>query len=186
MHEVIGVLRFAVVSINFSADEVSPIWTSLMDVFEAWMLADMYAGSASGWMGAKLISRTPQTTDDESFVVSHLDQFKDIVIIPFLNTSNIPESLVERYSDILPQGSTLYTYETPVSVGGTTGGITPTPSEVLAYWSFDLLVDSVSRSGEVNGSFANLTLSTLLRRCEDVLRRYVDDVRLRGLVPLPR
>jgi hypothetical protein len=96
------------------------------------------------------------------------------------------ESLVERYSDILLQGSTLYTYETPVPVGGTTGGIIPVSSEVLAYWSFDLLVDSVSRSGGTNGSFATLTLSTLLRRCEGVLRRYVDDVRLRGLVPLPR
>jgi hypothetical protein len=96
------------------------------------------------------------------------------------------ESLVERYSDILLQGSTLYTYETPVPVGGTTGGITPVPSEVLAYWSFDLLVDSVSRSEGANDSFATLTLSTLLWRCEGVLRRYIDDVRLRGLVPLPR
>jgi len=98
----------------------------------------------------------------------------------------MPESLVERYSDILPQGSTLYTYETPVPAGGTTGGITPVPSEELAYWSFDLLVDSVSRPGATNGSFGTLTLSTLMRRCEGVLTRYVDDVRLRGLVPLPR
>jgi hypothetical protein len=96
------------------------------------------------------------------------------------------EALVQRYSDILLQGSTLYTYETPVPVGGTTGGIIPVPSEVLGYWSFDLLVDSVSRSGGTNGSLTGLTLSTLLRRCEGVLRRYVDDARLRGLVPLPR
>jgi len=137
-------------------------------------------------MRAKLIFRTPQTIDDESFVISHLDKFKDIVITPFLSHYKMSESLVERYSDILLQGSTLYNYETPVPVGGTTGGIIPVPSEVLAYWAFDLLVDSVSRSGETNGLFATLTLSTLLRRCEDVLRRYVDDVRLRGLVPLPR
>jgi len=109
------------------------------------------------------------------------------VIHPFLNTPNIPESLVERYSNILLQGSTLYTYETLVPAGGTTGGIAPVPSEGLAYWSFDLLVDSVSRSGDANGAaFATLTSATLLRRCENVLRRYVDDIRLRGLVPLPR
>lgn len=74
----------------------------------------------------------------------------------------------------------------PAPVGGTTGGIIPVPSEILSYWSLDLLVDSVSRLGGPIGSFATLTLSTLLRRCEGVLRRYVDDVRLRGLVPLPR
>jgi len=41
MHEVVGVLRFAVDKVKTSADEVSPIWSSLIDVFEAWMLADM-------------------------------------------------------------------------------------------------------------------------------------------------
>jgi hypothetical protein len=41
MQEVVGVLRFAVDNINSSAGEVSPIWSSLMGIFEAWMLADM-------------------------------------------------------------------------------------------------------------------------------------------------
>jgi hypothetical protein len=82
----------------------------------------------------------------------------------------------------------LYNYESPVPMGGTTGGITPTPSEALAYWSFDLLIASVSTQTRRTGgtSIPALTLPTLLRRCEDVLRRYVDDARLRGLVPLPR
>lgn len=41
MQEVVAVLRFAVVNIDSSADDISPIWSSLIDVFEAWMLADM-------------------------------------------------------------------------------------------------------------------------------------------------
>jgi len=41
MQEAVGVLRYAVDKINNSSDVVSPIWSSLMDVFEAWMLADM-------------------------------------------------------------------------------------------------------------------------------------------------
>lgn len=132
------------------------------------------------------MSSTQQTTDDEQFAMSHLDKVKDIVIDPFLNHPNVLESLIERYSNILQQASELYHYDVPVTRGGTTGGITSVPSEVLAYWSFDLLITSVSSPSRGPLSVASLTLPTLLRKCEDVLRRYIDDVRLRGRVPLPR
>ena len=136
---------------------------------------------------AELITRTPQTADDESFLITNLDKFKQIVIDTFVS-SGPAETLVERYSSILRQASTLYQYDVsgPI-VGGTTGGVTSVPSEVLAYWAFDLLVESVrSPHPTEEGSAGTLILHTLLRRCEDVMRRYIDDVRLRGLVPLPR
>jgi len=41
MQEAVGVLRYTVDKIDTSVEAVSPIWSSLMDVFEAWMLADM-------------------------------------------------------------------------------------------------------------------------------------------------
>jgi len=112
--------------------------------------------------------------------------FRDIVILPFLKHPRISTPLVERYSKILLQGSTLYNYESPVPRGGTTGAITSVPSEALAYWSFDLMIASVSTSPAGAVSVTTLTLPTLLHRCEDVMRRYIDDGRLRGRMPLPR
>jgi hypothetical protein len=127
------------------------------------------------------------SADDESFLITTLDRFKQIVINPFLS-SHPSELLVDRYSTIVRQASILYHYDVSAHlIGGTTGGVTSVPSETLAYWAFDLLIESVNSPPAGEGvSVGPLILPTLLLRCEGVLRRYIDDVRLRGLVPLPR
>jgi hypothetical protein len=104
--------------------------------------------------------------------------------------SVIPSTLIQRYSGILSEASVLYKYDVTPSIGGTTGGSTAVSSQRLAYWSFDLLIESTQSTplirDESDSGIAKWTLPALMSRCEETLRHYVNDVRLRGSVPLAR
>lgn len=141
------------------------------------------------------MNSTPQTPADETFILSNLDKFRSLAITRLVETSaQLPQDLLERYTTILRQASILYHSDTYV-IGGTTGGVVPVTSEKLAYWAFDLLVNTVNtgtssqdqgRKDGASDGLARIALPTLLKRFEAALRRYIDDVKIRGRVPLPQ
>lgn len=61
-------------------------------------------------------------------------------------------------------------------------------SEEMAYWAFDMLV-SIASGPPADGnekSESNLMLAALLGRFEETLRHFVQDVGIRGRLPLER
>lgn len=141
------------------------------------------------------MNSSQQTPADETFILSNLDKFRSLAITRLVAASaQLPQDLLERYTAILRQASILYHSDTSV-IGGTTGGVVPVTSEKLAYWAFDLLVNTVNTGTSSQGhgqresasdGLAGIALPTLLKRFEMALRRYIDDVKIRGRVPLPQ
>lgn len=115
--------------------------------------------------------------------------------------SSLPDPLIHRLAEILRQASQLYRYDVE-STGGTTATAVAGASEELAYWAFDLLVstaasapnrgqpdDDGGREDDGEGARSNAgqtMMPALLQRFEETLRRFVQDVRLRGRLPFER
>lgn len=138
-----------------------------------------------------------QTTDDERFVLDILSEWKS-TLIPALITSTLPDELIEKMAEILRKGSILYRYDVD-SISGTTATAIAEWSEEMAYWAFDLLVSIVSssqrqpeeseagnKSVEKGSDVGSLVQPALMRRFEETLRRFVQDIKLRGRLPLER
>lgn len=138
-----------------------------------------------------------QTTDDERFVLDILSEWKS-TFIPILITFTLPDELIEKLAEILGEGSILYRYDVD-SEGGTTATAIAEPSEEMAYWAFDLLVSTASSSRQqtnnagvgiesvkTRSDIGTLVQPALMRRFEVTLRRFVQDIKLRGRLPLER
>jgi hypothetical protein len=138
---------------------------------------------------------TGQTPDDERYVLDLLSEWRS-TFIPSLVGSQLPRESIQKLAEILRKGSILYRYDVD-SVGGTTAGAIAGPSEEMAYWSFDLLVSTASSAqhhhkdtkldgGRAKSEVGNLMIPVLIQRFEETLRRFVQDIRLRGRLPLER
>lgn len=140
-----------------------------------------------------------QTPEDERFVLDTLTEWKS-TFIPILVDSHLPDTSIEKLAEILGKGSILYRYDVD-SRDGTTATAIAGPSEDMAYWAFDLLVSVASSSSSQDRSrstqagvdgkkreadVGGLVRPALMGRFEETLRRFVQDVKLRGRLPLER
>ncbi|ORX41097.1 guanine nucleotide exchange factor in Golgi transport N-terminal-domain-containing protein [Kockovaella imperatae] len=172
---VLDPIVFTIDTSNLDPGRISGIWSQIIDIFSAVLLADNSNGG-------------DQVSEDESFVLPFLDRLKG-TIVPRLATQ-VPDHLIERYGDVLRRASELYRFDVKTINGGTTAPAVPDVLESTRFWAFDLLWAGVGMSdpgaqGD-DAKVAKLVLPSLLRRAEKALRGYVDDAKLRGQMPLGR
>ncbi|ODN82823.1 hypothetical protein L202_01090 [Cryptococcus amylolentus CBS 6039] len=160
---------------DIESEKMERLWAQIMEVFGGMLSADSSGDVAS---------------DDETFVVDHLTRMRDIVI-PRLGHSFVPDRVISHFADVLSRASHLYQYDVRVS-GGTTAPALPTTQEELRYWAFDLLVtlsvQGAEKEQDIQGRqrIAKLTLPSLLNRFNVSIRRFLEDTKIRGNLPLGR
>lgn len=119
-----------------------------------------------------------------AFVIPILDRFRDALVL-HLSDTRVPDRIIEHYAEILRKASVLYHHDVQMN-GGTTAPVVIEPLERMRNWAFDLLVASVSGSGEARQRVARLVMPSAMKRFDTALRNFLDDVKLRGQMPFGR
>ncbi|OCF31812.1 hypothetical protein I316_06619 [Kwoniella heveanensis BCC8398] len=167
---------------DVSNERFEGIWSQVIEVFSGVLLAD---------------SSEDVSSDDESFVIAHLDRLK-ASIIPRLGDPRLPDRIISQFADVLRKASVLYHYDARVNGGTTAPGI-PEAQEQLRYWALETLVASATRTQPSNVAgpavsmqddkqrrVAGLAIGALLKRYEIALVRFLEDKKLRGDLPFGR
>ncbi|WVQ95482.1 hypothetical protein IAU59_002579 [Kwoniella sp. CBS 9459] len=183
-----NLLPFLEQILNFlSAEDITDerfegIWSQVIEIFSGVLLAD---------------SSEDVTSDDESFVIAHLDRLQ-ASILHRLGDSRLPDRIIAQFAEVLRKASVLYHYDTRVNGGTTAPGI-PEAQEQLRYWALDTLVVSATRRKDTavaesdiairegkQKRVAGLTIAALLKRYQTALERFLEDQKLRGHLPFGR
>ncbi|WWC92223.1 uncharacterized protein L201_007177 [Kwoniella dendrophila CBS 6074] len=159
---------------DISTERFEAIWTQIMEAFIGILLAD---------------SSEDVSAEDETFVIAHLTHLRS-VILPKLGDTRIPDRIITQLSESLRKASILYHYDVRTNGGTTAVGI-PESQEELRYWALELLVSlSTKKAGDEDEDkdrkVAELSISALMKRFGDVLKRWLDDQKLRGNLPFGR
>jgi len=144
-----------------------------------------------------LADNSSESEEDESFVLGILNHFK-LAMSSRIPDPRIPDRLIHQYAEILRRASMLYRYDVRAE-GGTTAPVINEASEDTRYWAFDLLMASVAARRKAESTrrdvakdgaewrrVAKLVLPAVVRRIDEALKRFVDDAKLRGQMPLGR